>query len=414
MKPTRYAWLIVALLWVVWMFNYLDRQVIFSIFPLLQKELTLSNLQLGLLGTSFLWIYAAFSPFCGYLSDRYGRKLLVVASLFVWSLVTWATAHARGFTDLLWARAFMGISEACYLPAGLALVAAYHGERTRSKATGLHQSGSYAGTILGGLAGGWIGQSYGWRSVFAVLGAAGVIYTLVVALGIREPAAPASPAVARNKLRLSDTLRELFSLDGFGVMTVAFSAVSVGDWAVYAWMPTYLYERFHMSLAQAGFSATFYLKGGGFLGLLLGGALADWWGARTSRGRLYSQSLGLIGAAPFLFFTGLTNSSILLVIALAVYGFGKGMYDANVMPVLCQVARPGVRSTGYGVFNMCGCIAGGAIAAVAGGLKNSFGLGGTIQFAGILLTCAGLALLRIQINSTAPRVAVASAFADFK
>jgi MFS family permease len=413
MKPTRYAWLIVALLWVVWMFNYLDRQVIFSIFPLLQKELTLSNLQLGLLGTSFLWIYAVFSPFCGYLSDRFGRKLLVVVSLFVWSLVTLATAHARGFTDLLWARACMGISEACYLPAGLALVAAYHGERTRSKATGLHQSGSYVGSILGGLAGGWIGQSYGWRSVFALLGAAGVIYALVVTLGIREPAAPAVPVV-QNKLRLRDTLRELFSLDGFGVMTFAFSAVSVGDWAVYAWMPMYLYERFHMSLAQAGFSATFYLKGGGLLGLLLGGALADWWGARTSRGRLYSQSLGLIGAAPFLFFTGVTDSSILLVIALAVYGFGKGMYDASIMPVLCQVARPCVRSTGYGVFNMFGCIAGGAIAAVAGGLKNSFGLGGTIQFTGILLTCAGLALLRIRMNPSAPHISTASAFANSK
>ncbi len=412
MKPARYAWLIVALLWVVWMFNYLDRQVIFSIFPLLQKELTLSNLQLGLLGTSFLWIYAAFSPFCGYLSDRYGRKLMVVASLFVWSLVTWATAHARGFTDLLWARAFMGISEACYVPAGLALVAAYHGEHTRSKATGLHQSGSYAGSILGGLAGGWIGQSYGWRPVFAVLGAAGVIYTLVIALGIREPAAPVDRGLVQDKLPLHDTLRELFSLNGFGVMTFAFSVVSVGDWAVYAWMPMYLYERFHMSLAQAGFSATFYLKGGGFLGLLLGGALADWWSARTSRGRLYSQSLGLIGAAPFLFFTGITGSSILLVIALAVYGFGKGMYDASIMPVLCQVARPCVRSTGYGVFNMCGCIAGGAIAAIAGALKNSFGLGGTIQFAGVLLTCAGVALLRIRMQPAEPLISTASALAS--
>ena len=177
-------------------------------------------------------------------------------------------------------------------------------------------------------------------------------------------------------------------------------------------MPVYMYERFHMSLAQAGFSETFYLKGAGFLGLLLGGALADWWSARRSRGRIYSQALGLIGAAPFLFFSGFTDSSILLIIALAVYGFGKGMYDANIMPVLCQVAHPGIRSTGYGIFNMSGCIAGGAVAAIAGALKSSFGLGRTIQVAGILLACAGLALLCIRRNPTPAQLSTTPAFAN--
>lgn len=233
MKSSHYKWLVVGLLWVVWMLNYLDRQVIFSIFPLLQKELTLSNLELGLLGTSFLWIYAAFSPLCGYLSDRDGPKLLVVASLFVWSLVTLATAHARGFTDLLIARACMGISEACYLPAGLALVAIYHSERTRSKATDLHQSGSYAGTILSGLAGGWIGESYGWRSVFGILGVIGIAYSLVVAPGIRSSRSNTIPLTPGEKLPMRTAMRELFSLNGYGIMTLAFGAVSVGDWAVY-------------------------------------------------------------------------------------------------------------------------------------------------------------------------------------
>src|SRR6185437_4831663 len=95
----------------------------------------------------------------------------------------------------------------------------------------------------------------------------------------------------------------------------------------------------------------------------------------------------------------------------AVYGFGKGMYDSNVMPVLCQVARPGIRSTGYGIFNMAGCIAGGAVAAIAGALKSSFGLGRTIQVAGILLACAGLALLCIRMKATSAQVSTAPVFA---
>src|SRR5438128_3572998 len=158
---SRYAWLLIALLWVVGLLNYLDRQVIFSVFPLLQSEFRLSDAELGLLTPAFLWVYGILSPFAGFLADRGSRKKIIIASLAVWSVVTWLTGHASNFPQLLIARALMGISEACYIPAALALIADYHSERTRSLATGLHQSGLYVGIILGGGAGGWIGQNYG-------------------------------------------------------------------------------------------------------------------------------------------------------------------------------------------------------------------------------------------------------------
>src|SRR5690242_17415633 len=185
-KTARYAWLVVALLWLVWLLNYLDRQVVFSLFPLLKKDLALSDLQLGLLGTSFLWVYAVASPFSGYAADRYGRKAIIVTSLLVWSLVTWLTGMARNLPELLATRGLMGISEACYLPAGLALIAAWHSPATRSRATGIHYSGSYLGTVLGGLAGGYFGERYGWRPVFAVLGIAGIVYSTVLAVTLRD------------------------------------------------------------------------------------------------------------------------------------------------------------------------------------------------------------------------------------
>src|SRR6266496_1401988 len=104
-----YPWILVALLWVVWLLNYLDRQVICSVFPLVQRVLKLSPLQLGLLGTSFLWVYAIASPFAGYLADRLGRKRLIVFSIIVWSAVTWMTGYTRNLTQLLAARALMGL-----------------------------------------------------------------------------------------------------------------------------------------------------------------------------------------------------------------------------------------------------------------------------------------------------------------
>jgi MFS transporter, Spinster family, sphingosine-1-phosphate transporter len=399
MRAARYAWVVVAILWVVWLLNYLDRQVIFSVFPPIQSELHLSNIELGLLGTSFLWVYAFFSPFAGFLADRYGRKRLIAISLFVWSAMTWMTGRAQSFSGLLWTRAGMGLSEACYLPAGLALIARHHSGRTRSLATSIHYTGAYLGTILGGFAGGWVGEHYGWRMVFALLGGIGLIYAIAVVSALREATTTETPERASGTPKFAASLRELFSLPGFAAMMFVFAAVSVGDWAVYTWMPVYLFERFHMSLAEAGFSATFYLKGGGVVGILAGGALADRFSRRSERGRLLTQAAGLLLAAPFLFFAGIAGSPVLLLVALALFGFGKAAYDCNTMPVLCQIARPDLRSTGFGIFNFAGCIAGGGVAAIAGAVKDTVGLGGTLQVAGAFLLLSGICLIRLPLRS---------------
>ena len=269
----------------------------------------------------------------------------------------------------------MGISEACYLPAGLALIAAWHGPATRSRATGIHYSGSYLGTVLGGVAGGYFGQLYGWRSVFAVLGVVGVAYSAVLAFSLRDKEASLEKD-AEPPPPMGDAIRELFRLPAFPMLALVFGAVSIGDWMMYTWMPAYLFENFHMSLGQAGFSSTFYLRAGAVLGILAGGWLADTWGARNPRGRMLTQAIGLLAAGPFLFLSGATGSTPFLLAGLAVYGFGKGSYDCNNMPVLCQISRPCLRSTGFGIYNFAGCLAGGAIAAVAGALKSSLGLGG--------------------------------------
>jgi MFS family permease len=162
-------WLLVALLWVVAVLNYVDRQAIFSVFPLLEAELKVPAVQLGLLTTVFAWVYGLVSPFAGYVADRFGRVRMILLSLLVWSVVTWLTGHAGNIGQLLRSRSLMGISEACYIPATLGLIADYHGARTRSLATGLHQSGSYIGVIIGGAGGGWLGQDFGWHPAFTLM-----------------------------------------------------------------------------------------------------------------------------------------------------------------------------------------------------------------------------------------------------
>src|SRR5260370_32844572 len=143
----HYAWTLVAVLWVVALLNYVDRQVIFSLFPLLARDLSLSPVQLGLLSSVFLWVYGLLSPFAGFAADRFGRGRLITVSLLVWSAVTLATGVSRSYGQLVAARAVMGLSEACYLPAALARIAQHHGPRTRSLAVGIHQSGFRVGLI---------------------------------------------------------------------------------------------------------------------------------------------------------------------------------------------------------------------------------------------------------------------------
>ena len=395
MKQKRYPWVLVGFLWLIWLLNYLDRQVIFSLFPLLGKELNLTDVQLGMVSTSFLWVYAAASPLAGYLADRWGRKPIIILSLLVWSAVTWATGQAHTFTQLLLARGLMGISEACYLPAGLALIAAWHGEKTRAKATAVHYSGLYLGMVIGGALGGWLGANYGWRTAFTALGLFGVIYSGVCALGIRDRAA----AIETRRRGFWRAASDVFRLPGYASLFTVFAALSVANWVVYTWLPLYLYERFGMSLAAAGFAATFYLQAGSFAGVSLGGWLGDRW---PGRGRLLLQAVGLLAAAPFLFLAGFTSSTVVLFCGMAAFGIGRGIYDANAMPALSEIAPDELRSTGFGMFNLIGPLAGGAVAAGAGALKSTIGIGGAIQITGIVLAAAALLLVTATSAKRAP------------
>jgi MFS family permease len=388
-------WLLVALLWVVALLNYLDRQVIFSLFPLVGKDLNAGSVELGLTSTVFLWVYGLLSPFAGYLADRFGRARVVLISLLVWSAVTWLTGHAQNITQLLTARALMGISEACYLPAALAMIVEAHSERSRSLATGLHQSGLYAGVVLGGVGGGWMGQHYGWRPVFIILGGVGLAYVTILYFFLRR--AGESRAAAAHAPRFASSMKTLLGLPGFKTVVAAFSLFSFAGWVAYTWLPVFLYEQFRMSLTEAGFFATFFIQAASFAGVVTGGIFADRWSRRSPRARLLTQAVGLAIGAPFLFVIGLTASQVLLILALATYGLGRGFYDANTMPVVSQICAPELRASAYGILNMAACVVGGVAAAMAGWLKTFLGLSVAFELSGLALVAGALLLFRLKL-----------------
>ncbi len=397
---TRNAWWIVALLWGVALLNYLDRQVIFSLFPLLRADLGLTDMELGMLGTAFLWIYAAASPMAGYLGDRFGHRPVILLSLLMWSAVTVCVALAGGFRSLIATRALMGIGEACYIPSALALISAWHGPQTRSRAIGLHQSGIYAGILLGGFGGAWIGENYGWRTVFWVLGAVGIAYAALLPRLL-----PQTPALTPDRARSAaflPTVRSILRNAAFWPVLAVFAVMSMASWLVYAWMPLFLFEKFSLSLSSAGFAATFFVQAASVAGILLGGWLGDTSGRRSPWGRLLTQVGGLALAAPFLSLSGLASEAWVLYAALALYGVGRGIYDCNVMPVLCEIVNEEERSSAFGLLNFAGTFSGGLIALLAGALKSTLGLGMILGAVGLaVLGCSTLLLLIPRLKARA-------------
>ena len=175
-----YKWLVVAMLWCVCFLNYADRQLIFTVFPLLGSEFRLSDAGLAVLSASFMCAYAIFGPVAGLICDRVPRRGLVLGALIFWSLTTVGTATAHDSFWLTIGIACGGMGEAFYFPSALSMIADYHSVDTRSRAMSLHQSSVYIGSIVGGAIAGYIGQFYGWRAGFRLFGAAGILLALLL------------------------------------------------------------------------------------------------------------------------------------------------------------------------------------------------------------------------------------------
>ncbi len=389
-----YRWCVVAMLWLVCLLNYADRQAIFSVFPPLKREMHLGDVQLGVVGSAFMWVYALASPLAGVVGDRVRRKLLIIGGLAFWSLITLLTALARTYPQLVCFRALEGLGEAFYMPASVALISAYHGPRTRSRALALHQSSVYAGTVLGGTAAGYCAQRYGWRSGFLLFGGLGIVLAAVLVPLLREPARVTNGAA--DGADDASPARAAAEMLGNG-MVLLLMAVFVGANFVamifLTWMPSFLHDRFGMDLAMSGLNATLWLQAASVLGVLCGGWLADRWALRRRGGRMAVQALGLFAGAPLIFLTGWTLSVPVLVMALAGFGFFKGLYDANIWASLYDVVRPRRHATALGIMNAVGWLGGSAAPVLVALAAGRFGMGAALQATSLIYLLFGCLLV---------------------
>ncbi|MEZ6090860.1 MAG: MFS transporter [Pirellulaceae bacterium] len=387
---------LLGFMWFAYFLNYCDRQAVFAMFPSLKSDLGMTDQQLGMTGAFFLWVYAFGCPIAGVIGDRVSKRILVVLSLVIWSLVTVATGLARSGVELLWLRAAMGVSESLFMPTAIALTAAAFPLALRSRAIAVLTTAQIAGTVVGSWFGGWMADMGAWRTAFFVLGGIGLLYAIPYFTFLKTlTTETATSGSERSKAStgIVGSVTFILSIRTYQVLCVAFPVFVFGLWLLYGWLPTFLHDKFELTQSEAAFNATVYLQGSTAVGLLSGGWLADMLLRLTRASRFYLMLVSLLLCAPCLHMIGNCETLSQLRIAAVAFGLFSGLMIGNIFPSAFEVVPVQFRATAVGVLNLCGGLISG-FATLFGGLwKETLGIDRLLSFTGAAYFVSGLLLL---------------------
>lgn len=392
------------MLWIAFVINYVDRQVVFSIFPALTKDLGFTNAQLGLIGTIFIWIYSLCNPLVGRLSDVYSRPRLIVLSIILWSLATLGTGFASSVAMFLVLRAVMGVTEALYVPPALGVIGTLHSGPTRSRALALHGTAQFAGIVVGSSFGGYMADGPGWRTAFFILAGLGILYAPILWMRLRHLDAPAMVTHAAADTSGESPYRAMAGNACYLALSLAFFALCIMLWMIYAWLPTHLGEKMGLSMARAGVEAAFWVQTGNLTGNLIGGALGDALSRRWPVARFALVCVGLTLCAPLAYLALASTTLGAFKIFACGFGLTAGLMTGNHFAASYDVTAPKNYGIGAGTFNMVGGISGGAAIFAAGQLKDTLGIRGLMGWsAAFAVACAGILAITVWLRFSKDR-----------
>ena len=402
-----YPWIVVALLWVVALLNYMDRQMLSTMREYMAQDiLELHSAEaFGVLMGIFLWIYAIVSPFAGTVADRLSRKWLIIGSLAVWSVVTLLMGYCTTFSQLKWLRGLMGISEALYIPSSLSLIADYHTGKSRSLAVGIHMTGLYLGQALGGF-GANLASALTWQQTFHWFGIIGVAYAAILVFCLKDfkrqevPPAGAESLAPKAKDSIWKSFGLIFSNIAFWAILFFFASSSMPGWATKNWLPTLFQGSLDIPMEKAGPIATITIAAASLIGVLIGGPMSDRWVKKNLKGRVYTSAIGLTMMIPALVLIGLGGGLAAAVAAGVLFGIGYGMFDTNNMPILCQFVPGRLRATAYGFMNTVGVAMGAVCTQVLGRMQDGGHLGAAFAVLGIVTALALIVQLTVLRPTT--------------
>jgi predicted MFS family arabinose efflux permease len=387
---------LIAFLWIAYVLNHADRQVVYTLFPALQKTFGYSDTVLGLTGALFLWVYGACSPIAGILGDRWSRPKVVVGSLTLWSTFTILSGFAPNGTVLLVCRALLGVSESFFMPAAFVLMANAHGPETRSRAVAIFGTSQMVGVALGGSLSGLIAQHLDWRVSFWVLGGCGILFAIPLwkFLSSVPPhfngSGNAPPATLKS-------FASLFRIPSLRIVAVYVSVATFGLYLVYTWLPTFLFDKFSIGLARAGFEASVYPQIGTAVGLLIGGMAADRLYPRRHSARFWIVLVAFLAGGPCIYLIGSGITLMATRIAAMAFGCFAGFIFANQAPSAFDVVPATQRASAVGVLNLAGAAISGFAPFLGGMARRTIGVGQLMAYTSVVyMATAGLVLYAIR------------------
>lgn len=378
------AWLLVAFLWVGYLLNHADRQVVPVLFPTLQKEFGFSSSELGLIHAVFLWTYGLCSPLAGLVGDRFSKRKLAAGSLAAWSGVTVLAGFSPTGFVLLCSRALLGFAECFFYPAAATLVGNAHGPATRSRAVATLVTSQIFGVALGGALTGYLAATFHWRWAFFALGAIGLLHAVPLWLFLRtlpdDRPGPAQRTSILNLLRIPSF-----------VCVMAFIGVSnFSLFLVYSWLPTLIADRFHLGVKQAAIESSVYPQIGSLCGILLGGYLADRFQRLTPASRFWVVTVGFLFSAPAIYAISLAETLPAMRAASIAFGLFNGFVSSNQVACAFDVVPAQWRATAVGTFNFAGGVVSGLAPLLGGISRDTLGLSGLLNATAVLLLFGAL------------------------
>jgi predicted MFS family arabinose efflux permease len=368
-------WTLLAFLWVCYVLNHADRQVVYTLFPALQKEFGFSNTVLGLTGALFLWVYGFCSPAAGILGDRWSKTKLIVGSLAVWSSLTLLSGLSPNGAFLLSCRALLGVSESLFMPAAYALIANAHGPATRSKAIAIFGTSQLFGVALGGSGSGFIAERLNWRGSFWLLGLAGLLFAFPLARFLRSLPDHFHHGIDPKKEPATvGSFVRLLRIPSLRIVTTFVASATFGLFLVYTWLPTFLYDKFSLGLARAGFEASVYPQIGTLGGLLVGSVLADRYYLRVKAARFWVLFMAFAAAGPGILLIGTSQSLDATRLAGVAFGFFSGFINGNQAAAAFDVVPASLRASTIGVLNMVGAAIAGFAPFLGGMARSTIGV----------------------------------------
>lgn len=390
-----YKWEVVILLWIAYFLNQGDRQVFNTVLPHIQAFLGVSDGTMGMISTAFNLFFAMTVPFAGYFADRIPRRKIIIFSVALFSTATMFTGFANTVILMVLMRSVAtGMGEAMFGPTYPAIIAEYHDTKTRARAMSLHQTAYYVGVIASGFLAGLIADKLGWQYSFIIFGAAGVIFTFVLLLRLKDKNQSAEKVQAVEKPSFFEAMAAIFKVPTAVCMIFGFTSLIFVLTGYLTWMPKYLMETFSLSSASAGFNSMFWTHAAAFAGVLLAGSLSDRVAAGKGGGknRLILQAGGLILAAPCIAMMGLSENIMIVYAALAGFGFFRAFFDANTYAILYDVIPPKYHSSSSAVLQMFGFGMGSLAPLILGIMSPKMGLSGGIASLAVIWVVAALVL----------------------